>query len=86
LIIDRSDNCINLLELKFYNIELEITKSYAAQLRQKIEVFKAQTKTKKNVFLTLLTVYGVKKNKHYLEVISNQLLVKDLFEEVFQIG
>ena len=85
LVIDRSDNCINLFEIKFYNTELEVTKSYATQLRQKIAVFKEQSKTKKNVFLTMLTVYGVKKNKYYLDVVSNQLLVKDLFQEVLEV-
>lgn len=86
LVIDRSDHCINIFELKFHNVEFEINKNYAAQLRQKIQIFKEQTKTKKNVFLTMLTVYGVKKNKYYLEVVSNQLLIKDLFQEVTEIS
>jgi len=79
LVIDRSDNCINLLELKFHDKAYEITKKDAADLEQKIEVFKEQTKTKKNVFLTFLSVYGVKKNKYYLSLVSNQLLLEDLF-------
>ncbi|MGB1241677.1 MAG: AAA family ATPase [Chitinophagales bacterium] len=82
LVIDRSDNCINIFELKFYNQPFEIAQSYALQLQQKIEVFKAQTKTSKNVFLTFLTTMGVKKNKYYLSVVTNQLFIEDLFEEV----
>lgn len=82
LVIDRSDNCINLFELKFYNKPYEITKTYAEQLRQKVAIFKTETKTKKNVFLTFLTTFGVLKNKYYLSVVTNQLLIEDLFEEV----
>ena len=80
LVIDRDDNCINLFELKFYNTTYEINKNYAAQLQQKIAVFKAQTQTKKNVFLTFLTTFGVKENKYYLSVVTNQLTIKDLFQ------
>jgi hypothetical protein len=34
---------------------------------------------KKNVFITMLSVFGVKKNEHYLMVVTNQLLIDDLF-------
>lgn len=81
LIIDRSDNCINLLEIKFHDKEFVISKAYALQLRQKVQLFQSETKTKKNVFLTFLTVYGVKKNPYYLSEVTNQLHIEDLFEE-----
>ena len=79
LIIDRADNCMNLLEVKFYNDEFEVTSSYAQQLRRKKSIFKSKTRTKKNVFITILTVYGAKKNSHYLGIVTNQLLIDDLF-------
>jgi uncharacterized protein len=79
LIIDRADNCMNLLEVKFYNDEFEVTNSYAQQLRRKISIFKRKTQTKKNIFITMLSVYGVKKNAHYLGIVTNQLLIDDLF-------
>lgn len=81
LIIDRSDNCVNLLELKFHNTPFELSKQYEAQLQQKIEVFKTQTKTKKNVFLTLLTTMGANKNKYYLSAVTNDLIIDILFKE-----
>lgn len=80
LLIDRADNCINLFEIKFYDAEFEVTKAYAEQLRQKVTTFKQQTRTRKNVFLTLLTVYGVVTNAHYLSVVTNQLVLNDLFD------
>jgi uncharacterized protein len=78
-IIDRSDNCINILEVKFYNDVFEVTKDYAERIRQKVQVFRQHTRTKKNVFVTLLTVYGAEKNKYYLAEVTNQLLAEDLF-------
>jgi len=82
LVLDRSDNCINLFELKFHNTVFEVSKEYTRQLQNKIEIFKRQTKTKKNIFLTFLTPYGVSENKYYLSLAANQLLIDDLFEEM----
>ena len=79
-IIDRDDNCINILELKFYDTVFEINKNYAQQLNEKISIFKEKTKLKKNVFLTLLTANGAKKNEYYLSTITNELTIEDLFE------
>jgi hypothetical protein len=78
-IIDRDDNCMNLLELKYYDSTFEVTKAYAEQLREKASVFKAKTKTKKNIFITLLTLFGAKKNEYYLSTITNELTVEALF-------
>jgi hypothetical protein len=41
-------------------------------------VLKRATETKKNIFITMLSVYGVKKNEHYLGIVTNQLLIDDL--------
>lgn len=78
-IIDRNDNCINILELKFYDTVFEISKSYADQIHQKVSIFKQKTKTKKNVFVTMLTSNGVLKNEYYLSAITNELEIGDLF-------
>lgn len=80
-IIDRNDNCINLLELKYYDTEFEVTQNYAQQLIEKASVFKVKNRIKKNVFITLLTVNGVKMNEHYLGAVTNQLLVDVLFTD-----
>lgn len=37
LLIDRADNVINLCEMKFYNAEYNITKSYATEIRHKLK-------------------------------------------------
>ncbi len=77
-IIDRNDNCINILELKFFDSAFEITKNYAEQLQERVSIFKQKTKTKKNVFTTILASNGVKRNEYYLSAITNELKIEDL--------
>jgi uncharacterized protein len=79
LVIDRDDNCINVLEVKFYNEEFVVTEEYERQLRRKAYTFQTKTRTRKNIFITMLSVFGVKKNMHYLSAVTNQLLIEDLF-------
>ena len=79
MIIDRADNCVNIVEAKFYNTEYEVSEAYARQLLHKVTIFQEQTSLKKNVFVTLLTVFGAKKNEHYLTAVTNQLVIDDLF-------
>ena len=79
LLIDRADNCITMCEMKFYNAPFEVTKQYADSLRNKREVFKNNTKTKKNIFVTLITLYAVKQNEHSLSIVSNEIVGDDLF-------
>ena len=79
LIIERADNCINLCEIKFVNTEFFIDEAYAKALSQKREIFQAVTKTKKTVFTTLISPYGVKESQHYRSAVQNQLTLDDLF-------
>lgn len=79
MIIDRADNCVNILEVKFQNSEYEVSEAYARLLLNKAAIFKERTRLKKNIFITMLTVFGVKKNEHYLMAVTNQLLIDDLF-------
>jgi len=82
LLIDRKDNCINLVEIKFYATEFEISKKHADELQQKRQIFVEKTGTRKAVFLTMLTTFGTKTNEHYLSLIQNQLKMGILFERV----
>lgn len=79
LLIDRNDKVINIVEVKFYNTEFTISKSYANNLRDKIRVFQETTKTKKHIMLTLITTYGLKPNQHSLGLVENMLTLEDLF-------
>ncbi|MBM3198970.1 MAG: ATPase [Chlamydiae bacterium] len=79
LIIDRADHCINLCEIKFSSEQFTIDKSYAEQLQSKKTIFREKTKSKKSLFLTLITPYGVKKNAAGLGVVDIELTMDDLF-------
>lgn len=79
LIIDRSDKCINLCEIKFYDDEFVIDKSYAEVLRRKKSIFRKKTKTRKTLFLTMISTYGVTKNSLYFNCVDQQLMMDVLF-------
>jgi hypothetical protein len=53
---------INLCEMKYSESEFSIDKSYAEDLVNKREIFTNQTKTKKSVYLTFVTTFGIKNN------------------------
>lgn len=80
LLIDRQDMCINLCEMKFSNTEFEITKSYAKELQTKMNVFSEKTKTRKTLFLTLVTTNGVKNIGNYIGLIQNEVKMDALFK------
>lgn len=79
LLIDRNDNCVNLCEAKFYNAPFVVTKQYADVLLNRKAIFATQTKTRKNIFVTLITLYGCVEDKYYNSVVTNQLVADDLF-------
>ena len=79
LLIDRQDGIINICEIKFYGSEFTIDKSYAERLRNKINGFKLQTRTRKSIFLTIISTYGVKKTSHSIGLVDNNLKMGVLF-------
>lgn len=81
LLIDREDNVINICEMKFYQTEFTIDKSYYHRLKNKMKALKSEMKRQKNIFLTMVTSYGIKENKYSRELIQNTISVKDLFEQ-----
>ncbi len=82
LLIDRQDGIINICEIKFYAGEFSIDKSYATALRNKINVFKIQTETKKSVLLTFISTFGVKQNIHSIGLVDNNLKLSAFFSNI----
>jgi len=80
ILIDRSDNCINLCEVKYHNGQFTVSKEYAKKLLYKKQKFIEVTKTKKSVFITMITNYGVKENRFYTQAVNNQLILDELFQ------
>ncbi len=80
LLIDRRDHVINLCEIKFASDLFEIDKSCNEVLRNKIEVFRKTSKTKKSLQLTMISTYGVKNGK-YSNMVASEVVLDDLFHE-----
>jgi hypothetical protein len=80
LVLDRKDHTINLFEMKFYTDKWRLNKSEATELREKVNLFKLLSKTKKQVFLTLVTTFGIKTNEYSLGLIDNDIDMDVLFE------
>jgi hypothetical protein len=79
LVIDRRDGIINVCEIKFSMKPFVIEKRYAEELRHKVETFREQTKTKKSIFLTMITAYGLQKNEHSNAWVQNSIALNELF-------
>lgn len=79
LVINRRDNCINLCEIKFYENKFSLDKKYAAALQQKKKIFKLETKTRKHLFLTLVTSTGIEPNENSIGLIDQYLELDHLF-------
>lgn len=79
LVIDRADDCINLCEIKFCKEEFVVSKAYCQDLERKKRVFQQVTKTKKTIFLTMITPFGIKENDNTLGIIDQQLTLDVLF-------
>lgn len=82
LLIDRDDNVINLCEMKFYNTEYTINKKYANEIAKKVNAFLNSTKSKKSVFVTFITSYGLIPNQYSRQYVQNELTMDDLFIDV----
>lgn len=78
LLIDRMDQTINLCEMKYTAHPFAIDKSYAAKLQEKIDVFRAETHTLKNILLTLISAQGLARNA-YSYLIQRLVTLDDLF-------
>lgn len=82
LLIDRADNAINVIEIKFSQEPFTITKKYAEELRRKIGVFRNVSGTRKNIFLTLLTTHGITRNAYAAELVQTALTTDALFSGI----
>ncbi len=82
LVIKRDDNWINLFEIKFHQTPYKIGKQELANLRNKVAIFKNDTRTKDLVVITMLTTFGVIKNEYYFEIVENDFTMEILFERV----
>lgn len=80
LLMDRKDDIINLFELKFYKETLSLSKSDATALREKVAAFRQQTNTRKQLFLHLITTFGLKPNENSIGLVDQSMSIDVLFD------
>ena len=79
LLIDRDDNVINLCEMKFSNAPFRIDRGYASELGGKVVAFTSATRTRKSVFLTMVTTHGVADNAYSRQLMESEVTADALF-------
>ena len=80
LVIDRTDDVVNLCEIKFHNDEFSIDAEYLKKLRKKENEFRAATKSKKGIYTVLISTWGVKQNQYSQAIVTNDIKMNCLFE------
>ena len=77
LLLNRSDGCVDICEIKYNSAVFVIDKEYAENLRRKLSV--VEDKFKKPAQITFITLKGVKQNIYSQELIANTITLDDLF-------
>jgi AAA+ ATPase superfamily predicted ATPase len=80
LLFDREDGVINLCEIKYASEEFKLDKAYAKTLLNKVETFEKHFKTKKQIFITLITTFGAKESIWTQELVANEVTMDAFFE------
>lgn len=80
LLFDREDGAINICEIKYSSDRFIIDKSYAKSLADKVDIFEKHFKTKKQIFLTLITTFGTQETIWSQELITNELTMDVFFK------
>ena len=78
LVISRADNMINICEAKYSASEYALAKDEAMKLLNRMEQFQKDTATRKGIFITLITTYGLAKNT-WSSTANSVITMKDLF-------
>ena len=66
--------------MKFCDEEFEITRDYANDLERKKKVFQKMTGTKKTLFLTMITPFGLNENRYSIDLVNQQVTLDSLFD------
>lgn len=78
LIIDRNDGVMNLCEMKYSAEEYSIDAGYADAIRNRMAMFRAAEKCRKDLRCTFITTQGVKANRNS-DVVDDLVTMDDLF-------
>jgi len=79
LLFDRADGVISLCEVKFSMQTFSVDKAYALELKNKLDVFRSITKTRKDLQLVLITHEGFKPNTWSEDLVNVTLDAAKIF-------
>lgn len=80
LVVDRKDFVVNICEIKYSEREFVIDKAYAGELENKKDVFAKATGTRKTLFLTMITTFGISSNAYATQLIQAAVTMDALFD------
>jgi hypothetical protein len=80
LLFDRPDGSITICEIKHSDRPFLIDKDYAQTIERKIEIYRQQTRTEKQLFLAMIASSGLKSNKYSNELVDIRADLGDLFK------
>ena len=80
LLLDRDDGVINIFEIKYSDSPYRITKQYATELGDKIDIFREQLNIKKDIFLIMITISGLVRNSYSDQLVANEITLEDLMK------
>jgi len=78
LLIERADRMINLCEIKYSSEYYTLNQKEKDNILRRMSSFRAETDCKKGIVPTLITTYGLNRNKHS-DCIKAELCLNDLF-------
>ena len=78
LIFDRPDGIVNLCEIKYCSSPFVIDKKYAVHLLSREKIYRQVTKTRKQIFHSVIVSAGLKKTMYSEELIASTVTLADL--------
>lgn len=79
LVFDRPDKTINLCEIKYCGSPFSLNKKYAQYMQEREKIYCAVTKTKKQVFHSMIVSGGLKQTMYSEDLITSFADLDDLF-------
>ncbi len=80
LVIDRKDGVINLCEMKFYDGLYPFSAKDAEKTKHQKDAFKEITNTRKQIYSTWITSFGIRSNQHSIGTVENSFTMEILFD------
>ena len=80
LLFDRRDDAITVCEIKYSDKSFIIKKDYFVALNRKLSVFKEQTRSNKQLFISFIVANGLVDNQYAKVLVCGVVTMDNLFE------